>query len=311
MKRIDYLDTAKGILIICMLYGHVFLSGNLRQFIYTFHMPAFFIISGMLLSLSKSYMKQPLIYVFKKKFYTLMIPFLFFECIGILTDIVRFGFTLNFKGYIYNTITMNCNNGPDWFLFALFIDEISFILIHRYINSKYIQAMTSLFVGVILIINHNFLPCAGQIGIGLLFLCCGFQMCKFFQMNNKYITPISGLGTVTVAILNGKVDMAEWYFGVIPLYILGSILGTSFVINISKLVNLRLLKFFGQNTIIILGTHQAILLPIRHYAKMPVFSTMNGIIVFLGITLIEIPIIYIFNRFIPFLCGKKNNTQLE
>lgn len=306
-KRIDYLDTAKGILILLMLYGHVFLDGAFRQFLYTFHMPAFFIISGMLLCLSESWINLPLIQILKNKTYRLIIPFLFFECIGVFTDIVRFGFTLNLKGYIYNTITMNCNNGPDWFLFVLFVDEMMFIIIHRYINQKYIQVIITFLIGVMLIINHCLFPCAGQVGIGLLFLCCGFLLCKLFQFNNAILTVISGLMTVMITILNGKVDMAEWYFGVIPLYIIGSITGTYFVINISKSINLWILIYFGKNTLIILGTHQAILLPIRHYAKMPVFSTINGTIIFIAITLIEIPIIYVFNRYIPFLCGKKNN----
>lgn len=305
-KRIDYLDTAKGILILLMLYGHVFLDGAFRQFLYTFHMPAFFIISGMLLCLSESWINLPLIKILKNKTYRLIIPFLFFECIGVFTDIVRFGFTLNLKGYIYNTITMNCNNGPDWFLFVLFVDEMMFIIIHRYINQKYIQVIITFLIGVMLIINHCLFPCAGQVGIGLLFLCCGFLLCKLFQFNNAILTVISGLMTVMITILNGKVDMAEWYFGVIPLYIIGSITGTYFVINISKSISSRLLTFFGKNTLIILGTHQAILLPIRHYAKMPVFSIINSTIIFIAITLIEIPIIYVFNRYIPFLCGKKN-----
>lgn len=304
-KRIDYLDTAKGILILLMLYGHVILDGAFRQFLYTFHMPAFFIISGMLLCLSESWLKQPLIQVIKNKIYGLIIPFLFFECIGVFTDIVRFGFTLNLKGYVYNTITMNCNNGPDWFLFALFVDEIVFIIVHRYLNKKYIQTIITFFIGVMLIINHSLFPCAGQVGIGLLFLCCGFLLCKLFQTNNAILTVISGLATVMIAILNGKVGMAEWYFGIIPLYILGAIIGSYFVINISKSINLRLLKYIGQNTIIILGTHQAILLPIRHYAKMPVFPIGIGILIFIGTAIIELPIIFLFNKYIPQLCGKK------
>ena len=46
-KRIDYFDIAKGIGIILMILGHMSLQNEyLKNFIYSFHMPLFFIISG-------------------------------------------------------------------------------------------------------------------------------------------------------------------------------------------------------------------------------------------------------------------------
>ena len=49
-KRINYIDLAKGIAILCVIIGHTFSAydqGNiLVQFIYSFHMPLFFILSG-------------------------------------------------------------------------------------------------------------------------------------------------------------------------------------------------------------------------------------------------------------------------
>lgn len=47
-KRIDYLDIAKGIGIILVLVGHISKNDEINRFLYLFHMPLFFIISGML-----------------------------------------------------------------------------------------------------------------------------------------------------------------------------------------------------------------------------------------------------------------------
>ncbi|MBF1069294.1 MAG: acyltransferase family protein, partial [Prevotellaceae bacterium] len=44
-KRIEALDIAKGIGIILVIIGHMS-SSYLRDWIYSFHMPLFFIISG-------------------------------------------------------------------------------------------------------------------------------------------------------------------------------------------------------------------------------------------------------------------------
>lgn len=46
-KRIDWLDIAKGIAIICTIVGHnVPFGGNIRNLIFSFHMPVFFVLAG-------------------------------------------------------------------------------------------------------------------------------------------------------------------------------------------------------------------------------------------------------------------------
>ena len=52
VKRVDYLDYAKGIAIILVVLGHIFSGGNIKTYIYSFHMPLFFIISGYLFNYS-------------------------------------------------------------------------------------------------------------------------------------------------------------------------------------------------------------------------------------------------------------------
>lgn len=45
-KRIDYLDIAKGIGILSVIIGHTFDVQYLSNFLYSFHMPLFFVLSG-------------------------------------------------------------------------------------------------------------------------------------------------------------------------------------------------------------------------------------------------------------------------
>lgn len=45
MKRLPWIDVARGIGIVAVVYGHVF-AGGLHAFIYTWHMPLFFFLSG-------------------------------------------------------------------------------------------------------------------------------------------------------------------------------------------------------------------------------------------------------------------------
>lgn len=48
MKRFDWVDIAKGIAILLMILGHSSLPNMIQNWIYSFHMPFFFFISGVL-----------------------------------------------------------------------------------------------------------------------------------------------------------------------------------------------------------------------------------------------------------------------
>ncbi|MEK7453695.1 MAG: acyltransferase family protein [Pseudomonadota bacterium] len=47
-QRLDWVDVARGIGIIAVVVGHVWTRGALRDAMYSFHMPLFFLLSGML-----------------------------------------------------------------------------------------------------------------------------------------------------------------------------------------------------------------------------------------------------------------------
>ena len=47
--KINYIDYSKGIAILFVIFGHVYWGNNIvTTWIYSFHMPLFFIISGFL-----------------------------------------------------------------------------------------------------------------------------------------------------------------------------------------------------------------------------------------------------------------------
>ncbi|CCX59757.1 putative uncharacterized protein [Blautia hydrogenotrophica CAG:147] len=46
MKRIEFIDVAKGITILLVIVGHTIPEGLMRTLIYSFHMPLFFFLSG-------------------------------------------------------------------------------------------------------------------------------------------------------------------------------------------------------------------------------------------------------------------------
>ena len=80
-KRLEYIDIAKGILIILVVLGHLFPEGYLREWVYGFHVQAFFILSGICVNYSKIYMSDFQKFL-RKKLTTIIIPMLLFEFFG-------------------------------------------------------------------------------------------------------------------------------------------------------------------------------------------------------------------------------------
>ena len=71
-RKIEF-DIVKGIGIILMVYAHIFTTGTIDKWIHGFHMPLFFIISGLLFK-RKNDVKKSVI----GKVKSIIIPYLFF-----------------------------------------------------------------------------------------------------------------------------------------------------------------------------------------------------------------------------------------
>lgn len=169
-KRLDYLDMTKGLGMILVLIGH--LQGDsiftfspyihpLCVFIFSFHMPMFFIVSGILQSVKKDEVK-PFKDVAKARFRGIMIPYYWFSFFYMLVVIVAL-----IKGEIApQTLYLNIwyvisGYGMNvlWFLPALYLGELLFIFLRRRIRenipfiavvglSNAIVYMASYFIGI-------------------------------------------------------------------------------------------------------------------------------------------------------------------
>ncbi len=316
-KRIDYIDKAKGILIILTVIGHIWQSGYVHNVIYSFHMPAFFVISGMLLCYTQSYKKDYLKFVLSR-IYSFGIPFVFIEVLGCLTDIIRHGRTLNFKGYIYNTLTLNFNDSNLWFLMELFLVEIIFVAVKKIAKDDKIVWC----ICVCLFLISVSLP-EGNHYINILvstfryfgFFTIGFYGNKILVKKNWFLILISLITVFLVAAVFGK--RVDGYLSVANIaFLISGLCGTYMTlqfgkVNFTEKINNFILSV-GMNTIIIYGTHHiyyaivGVILGITDYATTPIWA---GIIMLLIVTALEIPTIYIINRWFPFLAGKRKKKK--
>ena len=114
--------------------------------------------------------------------------------------------------------------------------------------------------------------------------------------------------SIIFSILNGRVDLWGVQFNNLFLYVFNSIMGSLLIISIAKKINgSNALEFLGQNTLIIMATHQLI---IEAILKSTLIKYLNGIIFIFIILLLEYPLIKIINKYLPFMLGKKREKSI-
>lgn len=82
-ERLKFVDIAKGYLILLVVLGHLLPESVVKTWIYSFHIPAFFALSGITSNYSHSFQLNPLSFI-RKKASSILRPFFLFELLGVL-----------------------------------------------------------------------------------------------------------------------------------------------------------------------------------------------------------------------------------
>jgi len=267
-----WLDTAKGIGIILVVLGH--LCGGylplLVKWIFSFHMPLFFVLSGYLEYGKKiASFKQ----YFKHKAGSLLWPYFTFGlCIVIIAavDSIRVGNpTILYRTiliHLFGYSRVDYGIGVIWFLAVLFELEILSGFI-RFKNLLY-ALIIFLIVGNIAFFKQITLPLyLNIVGGAIAFFMIG-MIINYLHERVKDVSALMLLailfilGAISIYTLtnNDKVDLAVgMYGGSLIFYYIGAISGSFVVILISliicKFTTVNVFAFLGQETLIIMMAH--------------------------------------------------------
>lgn len=283
--RIPALDIAKGIGILLVVFAHVNYTPALLTYIYSFHMPLFFLLSGMLFRKEKY---RSFGQFAKRRFFSLICPYLFFY---ILAMILRFGLDLIQQGFSYNlcyvyyryflqmfiaknSFAVIC--APLWFVPCLFLAESIYYFVAK-LKPAWILIVCGMLTcaGWLLESRHlalqiitlpwsfdSALFAIGFYAIGNLSSGCVMSaITKIECSKHKTALTIGGalffaLLLVPVAFGNGKISLGSKILNNGFLLYLSGILGTISVLFASVLLsNSRFLRYCGQNSFCIMATH--------------------------------------------------------
>ncbi len=345
-KRIVYLDVAKGIGMLLVVLGHVeYVSMEIRQFISAFHMPLFFLISGILIQ-EKHEEEKSFAKLARRKARNIMIPYVIFSLLSFCIE----GARITLKGLdewniIFRQLYQSCclqGVSTLWFLPALFISELVFIGMRKKLSNKATVALSAVLVvlcGWLNSIEQTIYQVhAASLKWGLMhdilsmlirnLLCVGFVAVGYYwskycsvKLKKTYVelivTSIAAIFTFLSVWLNPEVDLRFMQLHFVPLYLLGAISGSVAMIMLCRiLVKLpcepvrRMLAFYGCNSLIIMVTHMDFRVL---NCSIKVAALVTGgtsqllfcVLIVLLVFVFEIPIIWFINRFLPFILGKK------
>lgn len=150
-KRIEWIDIAKGIGIILVIMGHT-IALRYSQWLYTFHLPLFFLLSGLVYNVSK-YPKYTTLLRQKSK--QILWPWLKYFLVGLIACLLipDWRDSLSLHQIIYELYTANTNNVQNssiWYLICLFVTFNIFYFVDKIKRTKVTITILALFAILLL-----------------------------------------------------------------------------------------------------------------------------------------------------------------
>ena len=275
-KRVGYYDIAKGIGIILVVIAHIeYMPLELRKYIVTFHMPAFFVISGMLMNLTGE-AGRPFKPLLLNKIQRIMIPYFVFSLVYPLIEWVRFlvtgdGYSAeHFWQDIFVGITMT-GVSVLWFLPALFFSELLVLFIVRHYKKPVYLIAYVLILALLWCLPFLIQPMAlvlWRIVICSFLVLAGYLLYPMIKKGAGYPVILLPAAVFMFVILyftgelNGIVDLHYVLLGNKALYYLNALMGSVALVFLSIFTEERLggmpervLTFFGRHSLFIMITH--------------------------------------------------------
>ena len=273
--RIEYLDVAKGIGILLVVFGHVVWGGNydvpyaqgISNFIYSFHMPLFFVVSGLCIRDSKQLNKTTVMKMVKAYLVPYAIWTVIYMAAFFAIDVVKGGQPLL---YLLAHAVSLCGLAPLWFLLALFIAELIVLAIKPLLQKRGAALVVLLALVVASIASSLWYSSLGDINlflwnylIGLLrilpttfFVAFGYIVKErlLVMLNWKMsvraliILVAGGVQLVLCVAWDEAIDVQLFNLANPFLYFIKSLNGTFVVLMVTQLIHSKLLVHLGSKT---------------------------------------------------------------
>ncbi|WP_187355461.1 acyltransferase family protein [Paenibacillus tengchongensis] len=270
MERIKWIDVAKGIGIVLIVLSHNNLPTGFREFLFSFHVPLFFFLSGLTSHKHITGFKE----FFLKKIKSLLVPYFTIAFITFIfwlfirrfdLDILNVDPVKPFIGIFYGNgfDPWMIFNAPLWFLPCLFTVEIIFscvLLLSR--KNAYISMYLVLFC-LLGFLDQLYMPFRLPWGfdaalVAVVFYGAGFLLKDILAMLNLRTQLLVFVSCVLVSYITninmGMNDINWMIYSNYFLFVLSAFAGIGGCIIISQWIkSFGILEFIGRFSLIIFG----------------------------------------------------------
>lgn len=298
-NRIKWIDTAKGLGLLCVILGHLGVP-YLSTWIYTFHMPLFFFLSGIVFSGRKYRFGEYL----KRKMKSLVLPyftlgggiFLFF-CIVYAVQRQP----ISAYGEMLKCFLVQEHFWTVWFLACLFLVELLYYGIYMLCGKWPLwSTAASLTLCVFGLVRYRLgwgsLPWNLDVAlVAQFFFHIGYLSKKYMSRLGKIaqmpwlkkglalfgLLALSAIpGFLCIRLSGSSLDMSIGMYGNELLTFISAFAGIGLIVLISNLLKHKWLTWLGQNTMIIFGWHSRIVIVLCGYvyAWIGVFQGARGLL---------------------------------
>lgn len=322
MERNHILDILRGIAILFVILGHITRIPELQTYIWGFHLPLFFVISGYLFDRNKYRNNKQFIV---KKIKNLLIPYAFFYIVTFLYWVFiernirgsEYSITSQLIGLIYGKYSLDYMgfNGALWFIPCLFSIEIIYWFISK-IKSWSIIILLVLGLNIFAMSTYKWI---GGLPFGIcpaMIAVCFYSFGNLIRIHNlsfkisiiQKITLIFILFITQYALLPVTGARIAGYKFVHPeLYILISCIGIIVWYLVAQLIKKNIiLEFLGRNSLVLFAfqepVYRVVIYAGSFLLNIEIAAFRNNILCCLGATVVTIilitPLIYGYNRWI-------------
>lgn len=292
-QRIQWIDMAKGYGMIFVIIGHWNIP-IITDYLYAFHIPLFFFLSGVVYSLKNTFVS-----FFKTKVQRVIIPYF---CLGItvvfanllFSKSLGFGLTdiINEVGLLvvqerYTTL---------WFFSCLLMLNILMYPLIRYVRCRWLSDFIVFVICVcgIMLWRNDILVLPWNIDVALVvlpFFYGGYRLKEMlFSLGNRQnrdfdnivIVTFSGilvwfLNTWNIALTGEKVDLFYSNLNNELLTFLAATIGVAMIVLFSMSHVNCIIKYIGENSLLFFVWHQTIILQVlcRIYWKIGIYIELN------------------------------------
>ena len=304
------MDWAKTIAIFLVVFGHILMPFS--KWIFGFHMPFFFMLSGFLQK--KRTVRDEAVNSAK----SLLLPYVIYNFLLLIYSLCTGEYTSGYPLYMLLGLQWNLSMAcrPMWFLLSLFIMRMTYAALPRR-GSGLLAAACILFV----LLFHGAAPMTPQMNYFQIFeavICFPFfltgtlmrqykaeQALDRFPAAIRYVIIASGLAMgFCFEGLNGSVIPFRLQLGSVPLFYLGAtFISISLIWLICATLRIRnsYIQLISEGTLLIFAVHQSILWPLRDVIPDGVWSAFVSTVFTI---LILSGFVWLARKYCPVLIGK-------